>query len=46
MNCEKCGSENTEWKTVRRNDHFLTVLQCKKCGHDRLPTNKERDNFQ
>jgi uncharacterized Zn finger protein len=43
--CEQCGSENTKWETVRRNDHFLTILQCKDCGYERLPTAEERDNF-
>jgi transcription elongation factor Elf1 len=45
MNCEKCGSENVEWKTIDKNRHFVTVLLCKDCNHDRLPTNEERRNF-
>ena len=45
MKCEKCQKKNTEWKTIRRNDHFLTVLQCKDCGYERLPTIEEREAF-
>ncbi len=43
--CEKCHSKNVMWVSIRRNDHFLTVLQCKDCGHERLSTNEERENF-
>jgi len=47
MSCAKCKSENTEWITVRRNDHFLTILKCKEenCGYERLPTIEEREAF-
>ena len=45
MSCDKCKSENTEWKTVDKNRHFLTILRCKDCGYERLPTNEERENF-
>jgi uncharacterized Zn finger protein len=45
MSCDKCKSENTEWITARRNDHFLTILKCKDCGEERLPTIEERENF-
>lgn len=46
MSCDKCGSKNTKWITVRRNDHFLTILKCYDCGEERLPTNEERENFK
>lgn len=45
MTCDKCGSENTEWKTIDKNRHFITILQCKDCGEERLPTLKEREAF-
>jgi len=45
MICDKCKSENTEYKTTRRNDRFLTLVICKDCGNERLPTNEERSAF-
>ena len=45
MICDKCGSKNTEWTTVDKNRHFLTILKCRDCGEERLPTPEERENF-
>jgi len=43
MTCDKCGSENTEVKTVDKSRHFIMVIHCKDCGEERLPTAKERE---
>lgn len=45
MSCEKCKSENVEWVVVDKSSHLITVQKCKDCGYERLPTAKERIEF-
>lgn len=45
MTCDRCQSENTELITTDKSRHFITVVRCKDCGEERLPTTKERDDW-
>jgi hypothetical protein len=46
MICERCKSENIELVTTDKSRHFISVFRCKDCGEVRLPTAKERDDWQ